>query len=141
MASLLTDSEKEVLSNVFVDLHDTWARPIIVYREASRLVASSNLNFNALFDSPEPTNVPESRTILARIYYKKPQEKNNLNNSELDVQFPDGTVRLKVTLEDFAWFGQINRIELDGKTYSITSDALPHGLFNLKFVTLFLKPV
>ena len=38
MASLIPDSDKESIGNVFDDIHDTFARDVSIFKEAKKLI-------------------------------------------------------------------------------------------------------
>ena len=49
MANLLSDADKEKLGNVFQDLHDTFSRDILVYKEAKKVVINTTMEHNPIY--------------------------------------------------------------------------------------------
>lgn len=148
MSSLISDSQKASLVADFSSLVDTFVRPLIAYKEAQKIVISTDPNFNRLnrFDQNQTKiqNAPVYQTINARIYYNK-----NIDNpygdingktpsSQLKLRMPDGAVRIKVDAAGFAYIGQTKRIELDGNLFEVASVERPHGLFGVEYYTYWL---
>jgi hypothetical protein len=71
--SLLSASEKEQLNQVIDDVHETFARTITVYKEASEVVIITDPNFNPLYNTAGQTtsiiNTPIYKQFKARIHY------------------------------------------------------------------------
>jgi len=51
-----------------------------------------------------------------------------------------GSVRLKINAEDYEFIKDARRFDVDGKRYVLNSTFRPHGLFDNKYYTLYLKP-
>lgn len=146
MPSLVSESDKVELSNLFNDLHDTFFRNIKVIQEADKIVLYQDPNFNGLFNRPVESVEKEYKEFIieARIHYLTT---SNLN----DPVFPSRTeggvsleqssneVRIKIKKEDFHIFKGYKRIEIDGFPFDIISGPRQHGLFTPKFITLYLR--
>ena len=72
MTSFLSDGEKKALSEQFNDLHDTFAREIFVYKEAKKIVVSTDPGYNYIYNETSAAetsikNVPQKISMMARI--------------------------------------------------------------------------
>lgn len=131
------------------DVHDTFARDIIVWKKAKEIVISTNPKHNFMFQSsPNNTKVehiPVSGLFKARVLYGDSQKKNPISSpgregeDQIGLTMPQGTVRLKIDNSGYNFVKDATRITLDGSVFEIDSDPRPHGLFEPKFTTIYLK--
>jgi hypothetical protein len=149
MASLLSDAEKTSLNSCFSDLHDTFARDINVFKDSQKTIITTNLAFNPIYGNAGATtsivNTPVSGTYKARIQYGKDFRdtyfsEDSKMKSDPNLDIPVGTVRLKVTVAAYDFIKDSKRIDLDGSRYVVDSKFRGHGLFDVQYYTLFLKP-
>ena len=49
MASLIPDSDKDAIGNVFDDIHDTFSRDIVVFQRENEIFVATNGTYNALY--------------------------------------------------------------------------------------------
>jgi hypothetical protein len=146
--SLLSNAEKSALNSVFDDIHETFARDIIVYKDASQIVIITDPNFNPLYNTGGQTtsviNTPVYKTFKARIQYnddiKKEYWEEYKANAQIKLQEVVGTVRIKIRVDDYEYIKDGRRFDLDGARYVLNSSNRPHGLFGVRFQTLYLKP-
>ena len=146
--SLISDSEKTALNAVIDDIHETFAREITVFKEASKVVIITDPNFNPLYNTAGQTtsyiNTPVSRTFKARIKYEDDINRRYWSeaglNSQIKLEIIVGSVRLKISAEDYEFIKDARRFDVDGKRYVLNSTFRPHGLFDNKYYTLYLKP-
>lgn len=149
MASFLSDSEKDSLGLPFFDLHDTFARPITIWKTAQQIVIVSNPSYNFLFpsrQSEEIQEVPVSGVFMARIKYGDKQTKSqfesldsNKISDQINVELEDGMVRIKLDETGAAFIEGAQRVTLDGQIFMVETSPRPHGLFDPKFKTFYLK--
>jgi|TARA_B100001094_G_C18122729_1_gene767772 hypothetical protein len=148
-SSLISSSEKTALEAVMDDVHETFAREITVYKDASQVVIITDPNFNPLYDTGGGTtesiiNTPISRTFKVRIQYQDDIKKEYWDESNIQAQFKieevKGSVRIKFYASDYAWIKDAKRFDVDGKRFVLYSSFKPHGLFNNKFYTIILQP-
>ena len=146
--SLVSDSEKAALEAVIDDIHETFAREITVFKEASHVVIITDPSFNPLYQTAGQTtsiiNTPVYRTFKARIKYEDDIGKRYWSeaglNSQIKLEAVVGSVRLKISAEDYEFIKDGKRFDVDGKRYVLNSTFRPHGLFDNKYYTLYLKP-
>jgi len=146
--SLLSDSEKAALDLVIEDVHETFARMITVFKEASEVVIITDPNFNPLYNTAGQTtsiiNTPVYKQFKARIYYNDDIAKQYWSetsvNTQIKLQAIVGTVRLKIRAEDYEYIQDARRFDLDGRRFVLNSSFRGHGLFDSQYYTLYLKP-
>ncbi len=146
--SLLSASEKEQLNQVIDDVHETFARTITVYKEASEVVIITDPNFNPLYNTAGQTtsiiNTPIYKQFKARIHYNDDIGKKYWSegevNTQIKLQAVVGTVRLKIAAEDYDYIKDARRFDLDGKRFVLNSAFRGHGLFDNQYYTIYLKP-
>ena len=146
--SLLSSSEKTALNAVIADVHETFARDITVFKDASKVVIITDPNFNPLYNTAGQTtsyiNTPIYQTFKARINYDDDFKIKYCSEGQLNTQIKleavVGTVRLKITAEDYEFIKDAKRIDLDGKRFVLNSAFRGHGLFDNQYYTLYLKP-
>lgn len=147
MASILSSEQKKALETVMQSMHDTFARSIFAYKEAQKLILSTDENFNYLYNNVKGVSQVLKKTqfkaISARIQY---MDRNNtaMYDSQVDAQIklegPVGEVRIKVDEEGNEYFKDTKRIEIDGRMFFKVTDVKKHGLFRPKYFTYYLKP-
>ena len=149
MADLFTSSEKSDLESVFDDLHDTFGRNMIAYKEATKTIISTNTDFNYLYKNVQGDatrtirKVAQYKTIKARILYEDKQRETLYDaetSSQIKVDRPVGSVRIKVDKEGYLYLKDSKRIELDGKNFVFDSEVRPFGLFSPTHYTFYLRP-
>ena len=146
--SLLSASEKSQLNAAFDDIHETFAREITVYKEASQIVIITDPNFNPLYNTAGQTtsyvNTPIYRTFKARIFYNddftKDYWENSNVNGQIKMQTVTGSVRIKMRAEDYDFIKDGIRFDIDGKRFVLISSLRPHGLIGVQYYTIYLKP-
>ena len=149
MASLLTDAEKTTCNNAMDDLHDTFARDVTVYKDAIVTVSSPSQSYNTIYGNAGATTpityTPQSSTVSARLLYGKNYTEDYFASSQSDSQLkiflPEGEVRMIFKAADYTTVSQAKRIEFDSQKFAIDSDFRAHGVFGVKFYTIYLKPV
>jgi hypothetical protein len=69
--NLISASERTALNAVIDDVHETFAREITVFKEASQIVIITDPNFNPLYNTAGQTtsyvNTPVYKTFKVRI--------------------------------------------------------------------------
>jgi len=146
--SLLSDSEKAALDLIIEDVHETFARTITVFKEASEVIIITDPNFNPLYNTAGQTtsiiNTPVYKQFKARIYYnddiRKQYWSETAVNTQIKLEAVVGTVRLKIRAEDYEYIKDARRFDLDGRRFVLNSSFRSHGLFDSQYYTLYLKP-
>ena len=145
MSDLIDSGLRASLESAIADMHDTFARPIVVWTTPEEIYASTDPAFNPFLDR-EPatvTYVPKSTVIRARVLYNKAQElqksSGGVESQQIRVKQDLGEVRIKIDIADYSIFENFEKIQFDGFTFDIDASPRPHGVFDPKYYTLFLK--
>ena len=149
MASLLTDAEKTTCNNAMDDLHDTFARDVYVYKDAVITVSTPSQSYNTIYGNAGATTpiayTPQVSTVSARLLYGKNYTEDyfssSQSNSQLKIFLPEGQVRMIFKAADYSTLSQAKRIVFDAHKFAIDSDFRGHGVFGVKFYTIYLKYV
>lgn len=147
MASLLTTADKTTLSEAMDALHDTFARDVQIIKEAVKTVSSPSSSFNSVYGTAGATTsityTPQSGTYKARIQYLRQDEdyfSDSRVDSQLKIKMPAGSVRIKVSGDAHDYLKDAKRVQFDSRRFTIFSDYRPHGLFDARYYTYYLKP-
>lgn len=151
MTEFLSPSDRASIASNLLDLHDTFGRDIVVYKEAKKVVISTDPSYNHLYgnsgsSTPSIQNTPVRKVFKARIRYDTDRSLEYFGETDAQVKVsrtdPSSTVRIKLKAEDYNYIKEAKRIELDGRMFHVESDPRAHGLFDVvQFYTLFLKPI
>lgn len=147
MPSLLTQSQKDELEDVMENIHDTWKRKVVAFKNAKKIIMSLDPDFDSTYQRGliQPEREEIRYEFEARIYYyRKSQDRHALNATSEDslaIQMSEGEVRMKIKKEAFDFLQDAKRIDFDGESFRIASRVRPHGLFGNRFYTLTLKRV
>lgn len=145
MGSLIPDSDKNAIGDVFDDIHDTFARDIIVFQRQNEIFVATNGTYNALYSrikNEQSTRTKVTRSVIkARILYQQEQKEMDLpgTKSQVNVQMGEGSVRVKIDEAGYTLFTKASKIEIDGEVFRIVSDPSKVGPFKVKFYTLYLR--
>lgn len=140
MASLLSDSEKIEYAGVFGDVHDTFARDVVVWKTPKKVVVSTDNNYNFLYNEQKSlgvTYIPVSGTFKARVQWGDPAKL--IANPEIKEEIKGNVCRLKVKQDFVNFLDGAAQVEIDGRKVEQVGSSKPHGLFNIDFYTLFFK--
>jgi hypothetical protein len=140
MPSLVSDAEKLLLGNEFNDLHDTFSRPVTVYKTPERVVISTDSNYNFLYNDQEAievTYVPISGQFDCRIEWQDPSKL--MGWPEIREEIRGNICRIKAKKDFVDFISDAEKIEIDERPVQSMGTSKPHGLFNIDFYTLFFK--
>jgi len=149
MSSYITDAIKAQYETVMQNMHDTFARPVLAYKDSRKVVISTNADYNYLYNNVRGDatksikNQVQFQTFEARILYEDKQREELVDgaaNSSMKVQRPVGEVRMKVDKTGYDYIKDSKRIEIDGALFYKATDVRRHGLFSPKFFTYYLRP-
>ena len=146
--NLISASERTALNAVIDDVHETFAREITVFKEASQIVIITDPNFNPLYNTAGQTtsyvNTPVYKTFKVIIYYNDDISKKYWSESglasQIKLEVVVGSVRIKMRADDYDYIKDGRRFDVDGKRFVLNSSFRPHGLFDNQYYTLYLKP-
>lgn len=147
--SLISDTQKTTIQNIIDDIHETFARNITVYEEGKKVLISASSEYNGIYGkvgggTQSTSKTVVSHTIKARIKYLNAREKNLADgqiNSQLDIDFIEGSVRITVDASGFAILKEAKRCEFEGRKYTIESKGNPTGIFGPQYYHFYLEPI
>lgn len=124
----------------FRDLHDTLARPIIIWKTPQETIASTNPNFNgfygasSLLSADDVILTPQTGSFKARIWYLTAQEMakeiQSLSTSDVTkINVKAGGVRIRVSGDAREYLKEVENITFDNEEHVIISNDRKHGLF------------
>lgn len=140
---LLTQDEKNAYSQVFINIHDTFSRPIFVWKLPDRTIISTTQDYNFLYlEQPdiEQSFTPISGIFNARIRWNDP----TISHDQKDIRetIRGNTCRIKVQADALAYISGAERVEIDGRPCNLINSSKVsqvHGLFTGDFYTLYLE--
>lgn len=153
MASIISSGVKNVLEHQFQLIHDTFARPIIIYRQAEKIIISSSTANNQFFQgtnvpfNDQVQNVAVSGQFNARILYSKKEEQamfepfgiRKLGGDQINMLREAGDVRIKLDITGASYLFDAKRVTFDGEVFTIRSSKRPHGLFTPYYYDFYLN--
>ena len=147
--SLISDSQKNTIKAIIDDIHETFARNISVYEDGRKILISASSEYNGIYGrtggGTSSTSVSSVKhTIKARIKYINANEQNLADakiNSQLNIDFIEGSVRITVDVAGFAILKEAKRCEFEGRKYTIESKGNPTGIFGPQYYHFYLSPI
>jgi len=145
MADLLSNTDKTSFQNSVLDLFDTFGRVITVHKEPQKKVTSSNPAGAVLPGYKNTSNVenieyvPVSASFTAMVRY---QDKQGVElEGEAGIGIPVGKVSIKVKSDarDYIDNGRTQKVEIDGKSFRVASNASIKDHFGLKLYVYHLE--
>jgi hypothetical protein len=125
MASLISSSERTVLTGIFDDIFDTFQREITVYKEPKKVI--QEINLEGVFGYGEysmPANyeyIPVTGAFPAVIRYATDAEYKEVDEITSNIPFGHATVKVKENARDFIKNGKTEKITFDDKTFELAS--------------------
>ncbi len=145
MAGFLTQGQKDNIEAIIDRIHDTFARPITVFKIGTRTAIASSQNYNFIYrqQSANTVTTEVSQTFQARIKYISADEEllPDANAGQDKIILPAGSVKIKVNLEGYNYMKEAKRVELDGFRFSIKSNGKPLGMFGPQYYEFLLLPI
>ena len=147
MASLLNASKQAAINSIYVNLHDTFSREIIVYKNAQKSVSISNAKFNGIYGNAGKTtsivNQEVSQAVQARLYYTNLKEEilSDPNSPASKIILPQGSAKIIVDFAAAEFIREARRVEFDGKIFAIISEWTPICLFDNLYYEFYLSPI
>ena len=148
--SLISDAQKTTIKAIIDDIHETFARTIVVYEDGERvLITTPNSTYNGIYGKIEGGGTSVSRTVVshnikARIKYIDAKDESLADgqiNSQLDISLINGSVRITVDGAGYDILREAKRCEFEGRKYEIVSKGQPTGIFGPQYYHFFLKPL
>lgn len=146
MSGFIGELQKQNIRNIIDKIHETFARPIIAYKQGQNVTLITSGGYNALYkknpDIAKADLNKNSRTVLARINYKILDQDNFYQEtSQEKIVIPIGAVMIKVAFVDYEFIKYSKTVELDGKTFGVKSPGKPEGIFGPQYYEFLLIPL
>jgi len=152
VADLISGGDKADMEAAIADIHDTFARPIIIYKNKTEIFVATNpvfeSSYNALYqklknpqkNADTKTTVTKT-TVNARVQYRSVQDESDAGGTgaQINVQWGSGELRLKLDEEGYKAFKFATKIEIDGVVWRIVTDASRAGLFTPQYYVIYLE--
>ena len=146
---LISNSQKNTISAIIDDIHETFARNITVYEEGKKVRIAASSTFNGVYGKTSDGSSSTKRTVVshvvkARIKYINAREKNLTDgniNSQIDIDLIEGSVRITVDADGFSLLKEAKRCEFEGRKYTINSKGNPTGIFGPQYYHFYLSPI
>jgi len=125
MASLLSDTEKASITGAFGDVFDTFAKPIVIWKEPVKVVSDLNLDFLYGYEDDSSSTASVTYQPVSGIYSGiiSRKGKNSDGDEYYDAGFylKDNQIRIKVEEDarDFINSGKNERLVIDDNDYNV----------------------
>jgi len=147
MPSFISPTEDTSFREAMANLHETWAKPIVIFQTRKKVVISTNPNHNFLYSSGPGQTQTQDEVVktnsTARIHYKKdqptPDFKGLTDKDQLNVEVKDWDVKMIVNDDVKTILEKAQRIEFNGKLFKLRDDTKSHGVISYQFTTFYLK--
>lgn len=144
MANLISQGDRDTYTSALKDVHDTFSRPIVVWRNSAQTITSNDPNYDVFSDQgpAQVIYISESKTIQARIKYIDRQEEEFgfiVAGTGVDVTQQFQLVRIKVTAADNEYLKDAEKVTVDGQDFTFLTVPRPHGLFSNDYFTIYLR--
>lgn len=147
MPSLISATERAVLTGIFDNIFDTFERNIVVYKEPTKTLVSPPPSENIFGFGPNQqqevyTYQPVSGVYPALIRYGDPNQAQNAdNNAEINAAIFSGPVSIKVRRDcrDFINDGPTNKLIVDGRAFLLDSDERRQSFLDSEYYVFKLR--
>jgi len=138
--SYLSSAQKTSISDVINNIHETFAREVVAYKDGEMVSISTDSGYNSFYGQTNLEYTPVSLTFKARIRYLKGDEElfsfsdgSSSTGGQNKVALPAGSVKIKVDSAANEFLKDARRIELDGKRFAIVSNARQIAMFGPEY--------
>lgn len=144
MTNLISNSERATYNSAIDDIHDTFSRDIIIWRQSAEVINSTDQNYDAFNNVGVQNTIytSQSKIFKARIKYIDRQDKEFaliVGNSKIDITQEFQLVRIKIDSIANAYFDDCEKVTIDGIDFLPITTSRPHGLFTPTYYTIYLR--
>jgi hypothetical protein len=141
MASLISTTEKAVLTGIFADIFDTFQRSIVVHKEPKKVIQQINLDgvfgYGEYSQAANYEYIPVSSSFPAVIRYANDAEYKEVDEFTSNIPFGHATIKVKGDARNYIKEGKTEKITFDNKTFELaSSDKVQRFLDSEHFVFL-----
>lgn len=143
MPSFLSAAEKAEMSQQFNNLHETFGRNVVIYRDPERTDIITNDDYiSAYRDYRQGSNftfntVPVTGQFLMRIKWLDPRDEEFIPG--IDNPLPGQVCRLKMKKDAYDFLNGSQSFYVDNIPCELIGVPKLHGLFNVDFYTVYVK--
>ncbi len=144
MSSFISAAEKAEMSAQFQNLHETFGRNVVIYKDPKRVDIISSDDYISIYrDYRQGDNLqfelePVSGIFLMRIQWQNAKKEYD-DYKILETPIPDQMCRLKMKPDAFDFLKEHKSFYVDGIACEKVGFDKPHGLFNVDFYTIYAK--
>jgi hypothetical protein len=146
--NLVDNISKDFYQAAIDDIHDTFAREVFVWKEPKRTVVISNQDdFNYFYRNESQRAAEESFVQVTgafpiRIAWIDPEKIISFReNEDIRPDIKGNMCRLKMKPDAYEFLKDSVKINVDSRDCEIVGFSKPHGLIDVKYVTMYLKEV
>jgi hypothetical protein len=125
MASLISTTERDVLTGIFADIFDTFQRSLVIYKEPKKVIQQINLDgvfgYGEYSQAANYEYVPVTGVFPAVIRYANDAEFKEVDDFTSNIPFGHATVKVKQNARDYIKGGKTEKITFDDKTFELAS--------------------
>jgi hypothetical protein len=135
-------AQKTAYSKVFYDLHDTFARDIVVFQHPKATLISSQPEYNFLYAEQSDADIqytPVSGVFPAVIKWENAYKTNDARDIRPTILGNYCRLKVKADALQFISGSRGQRIEVDGRPVNWIGSSEVHGLFTGDFYHIYLK--
>jgi hypothetical protein len=143
MPSFLSAAEKAEMSQQFDNLHETFGRNVVIYRDPERTDIVTNDDYiSAYRDYRQGNNftfdtVPVTGQFMMRIKWLDAKDEDFIPG--IDNPLPGQICRLKMKKDAYEFLNGSQSFYVDNIPCEIVGAPKLHGLFDVKFYTVYVK--
>lgn len=135
-------AQKTAYSKVFYDLHDTFARNIVVFQHPKATLISSQPEYNFLYAEQSDADIeytPVSGVFPAVIKWENAYKVNDARDIRPTILGNYCRLKVKADALQFISGSRGQRIEVDGRPVNWIGSSEVHGLFTGDFYHIYLR--
>ena len=150
MASLLTDEQKAAFADARVDLFDTFARPITVFKTPEKTIISTASGYNFAYGEGDQTitYTPVSGVFDARIVYfdktrQLSQGGNMFFNEGADFKLSQKNPLVKIIIKEsgYLFLAETEKVEFDGVMFKRVGPLNRHYYLGANLYKVYLEGI
>ena len=137
--NLISEAEKADYRSAFLDMHESFGRPITVWKTAERAVVASEASYNFVYDTNVTSEtIPLSGQFLARIQWDNPtKEALGEVPDYIRAKIRGNFCRLKVLPDCWEFISGYDKVVIDGRNCFLVGTARPHGIVDNQFLSIY----
>ena len=139
---LISPADKYAYSNVFNNMHDTFARPIIIWQTPKTTLIATQPEYNFLYEqqvSLIENYVPVSGVFKARVHWLNPEKVYEWRGDDVRDYIDENFCSVKIQADALSFITGAESIMIDGRNVKMIGSQQLQGLFSGDFYRIMLK--